>query len=174
MDDHKLIQLFQATGKKEYFEPLFDKYIDISYRKCLSYLGNTEDTEDAAQEIWTKVYFSLPSFRAESAFSTWLYRICVNHCINVLKKRKSFVSMDELKISGFEQYDEKIDIEINISNQEDVTKVLFILSKDKELFLMKYVEGYTYEEISQVFGIGVSALKMRIARAKKKLLNEFQ
>ncbi|MFH0972934.1 MAG: RNA polymerase sigma factor [Patescibacteria group bacterium] len=169
-----MIILFQTNQEKESFEKLYDKYIDIVYRKCLSYLENYEDAQDAAQEVWIKVYFALSSFERRSVFSTWLYRITVNYCITALKKRKYFFSLNELEEAGFEIEDLYPNIEILISNREDVTKVLSVLSKDMEvLLLMKYAEGYTYDEIAQITGLGVSAVKMRIARAKKQLQNAF-
>ncbi|MEA1937448.1 MAG: RNA polymerase sigma factor [Patescibacteria group bacterium] len=174
IEDADLVLQFQKNQNKECFEQLYDKYIDIVYRKCLSYLGNQNDAQDAAQEIWIKVYFTLLSFEHRSKFSTWLYRIVVNYCITVLKKRKYFVSLNELQDTGFDVQDLSPSIDIALSNQEDVTKALSMLSKDmKALLLMKYVEEYTYEEIAQITGLSPSAIKMRIARAKKQLQTSF-
>jgi RNA polymerase sigma factor (sigma-70 family) len=168
--DYILVQKFKKTGDRECFEQLYNKYTDIVFRKCLSYLKSKEEAEDAAQEIWVKVFFALPKFEQKSSFSTWLYRITVNQCINTLKKRRVFVSLDQLSEEGFDVKDEQEDISSIISDKHQVTKALSLLSKDmKALLLMKYVDEYIYEEIAEVTGLGESAIKMRVTRAKKQL-----
>jgi RNA polymerase sigma factor (sigma-70 family) len=172
--DYILVQNFNRTGDRECFEQLYTKYTDIVFRKCLSYLKNKKDAEDVAQEIWVKVFFALPKFEQKSSFSTWLYRITVNQCINALKKQRIFVSLDLLFDKGFDIKDEGEDIFSMISDKQQVTEVLSILSKDMKAFLlMKYVDEYTYEEIAEATGLGESAIKMRVARAKKQLQAAF-
>jgi len=170
IQDNILVQKFKETGNRECFEQLYNQYTDVVFRKCLSYLRNKEDAEDVAQEIWVKVFFALSKFEQKSSFSTWLYRITANQCVNQLKKRKAFLSIDELTGEGFEIKDETQDILTKISNTHDVTKTLSLLSKDmKALLLMKYMDEYTYEEIAEATGLGESAVKMRIVRTKKQL-----
>jgi RNA polymerase sigma factor (sigma-70 family) len=174
VQDHILVQKFKKTADRQYFEALYDRYTNVVFCKCLSYLGHREDAEDVAQGIWVNVYFALPKFQQKSAFSTWLYRIAINQCINQLKKRKTFISLDALSEKGFEIKDEKQDIFATVSNTNQVTKALSLLSKDmKALLLMKYVDEYTYEEIADATGLGKSAIKMRIARAKQQLQATF-
>jgi RNA polymerase sigma factor (sigma-70 family) len=168
--DSLLVQKFNETTDRRYFEHLYDRYTDVVFRKCLSYLKQKEDAEDAAQEIWVNVYFALPQFQQKSTFSTWLYRIATNQCINRLKKRKIFISLDALSDEGFDSVDEHEDILNTLSDKQQVTKALSLLSKDmKALLLMKYADEYTYTQIAEATGLGESAIKMRIARAKKQL-----
>jgi len=122
------------------------------------------DAQDLTQEIWVKVYFALDNFRFESRFSTWLSRITINRCINYLKRRGKLVfseNIEEVENGSLPK----------INHCLDVTKLLSRLSKEtKALLTLKYIDGVSYEEIAEVVGIGVSAVKMRIARAKKKLI----
>jgi len=172
-DDHVLVQKFKETADRESFEQLYDRYTDTVFRKCLSFLWEKEAAEDAAQEIWVKVYFALPSFQGEAAFSSWLYRITTNQCINHLKRQKAFLSLDALSDKGFDLPDEKESLAKAVSNTQQVTQMLSRLSKEvKALLIMKYVEGYDYQEISEITGMGISALKMKIYRAKKQLQAE--
>jgi len=172
-DDHVLVQEFQETADRRYFEQLYDRYTDIVFRKCLSFLGGKESAEDVSQEIWVKVYFALPSFKGNAAFSSWLYRITTNQCINHLKKQKAFLSLDALSDKGFDPPDEKEEMIKTVSNAQQVTQMLSRLSKEvKALLIMKYVEEYDYEEMTEITGLGISALKMQIFRAKKQLQAE--
>ena len=166
--DNDLILSFQQTQSNKVFESIYDRYSPFVYRKCLLMAGSEADAQDLTQEIWIKVYFALDKFRFESGFSTWLSRITINRCINYLKKREKFVSSEEIEeIENGSLPD--------INHSLDVTKLLSRLSiGTKALLSLKYVEGLSYEEIAESTGIGVSAIKMRIARAKKELIRYSQ
>lgn len=143
---------------------MYDRYIAVTYKKCLSYLENENDAQDVIQKIWIAVYFALSDFRHDSKFSTWVYRITINHSLNFLKRRRTFISLEEYdNISGeddFQTADAKV----------DVTNLLEQLSKEERVLLnLKFVDDLTYEEIAEELELGVSAVKMRIARLRKQL-----
>jgi len=162
--DKDLILSFQKTQSNKTFEFIYDRYASFVYRRCLLITDNEADAQDLTQEIWIKVYFALDNFRFESRFSTWLSRITINRCITYLKKRGRFVfseNIEEIENGSLPK----------MNHYLDVTKLLSRLSKEtKALLTLKYIDGVSYEEIAEVVGIGVSAVKMRIARAKKKLI----
>ena len=166
--DKELILSFQQTQSNETFEFIYDRYVPSVYRKCLLMTGSESDAQDLTQEIWIKVYFSLKKFRFESKFTTWLSKVTTNMCINYLNKmgKLNFLEdMEEIKNGSLP----------NINLSLDVTKLLSRLSiTTKVLFTLKYVEGFSYEEIAEATGTGVSAIKMRIARAKKNLIKYSQ
>ena len=167
-DLRELILSFQQTQSNKVFESIYDRYSPFVYRKCLLMAGSEADAKDLTQEIWIKVYFALDKFRFESNFSTWLSRVTINRCINYIKKKGKFVFCEEIEeIENGSLSD--------INHSLDVTKLLSRLSiGTKALLSLKYVEGLSYEEIAQATGIGVSAIKMRIARAKKELIKYSQ
>ena len=166
--DNQLIQSFQQTQSSKTFEFIYDRYVPLVYRKCLLMTGSESDAQDLTQEIWIKVYFGLDKFRFESKFSTWLSRITINICINHLKRRDKLdftEDIEEIKNGSLPK--------INLCL--DVTKLLARLSTTtKALFTLKYIEGLSYEEIAEATGAGVSAIKMKIARAKKDLIKYSQ
>ncbi|MEA1970100.1 MAG: RNA polymerase sigma factor [Thermodesulfobacteriota bacterium] len=165
--DKDLILSFQQTQSQKTFEILYDRYASFVYRKCLIMTESEVDAQDLTQEIWIKAYFALDTFRFESKFSTWLGRITINTCINYLKKRGKFVFSGDIEESENGSLP-------NIDDCLDVTKLLSQLSIEiKVLLTLKYVEGLSYEEIAEASGIGVSAVKMRIARAKKQLIKYY-
>ena len=168
LTDKELILSFQQTQSNNVFESIYDRYSSFVYRKCLLITGSEADVQDLTQEIWIKVYFALDKFRFESNFSTWLSRVTINRYINYIKKKGKFVFSEEIEeIENGSLPD--------INHSLDVTKLLSRLSiGTKALLSLKYVEGLSYEEIAQATGIGVSAIKMRIARAKKELIKYSQ
>jgi len=166
--DKDLILPFQQTQSNKVFENIYDKYVPFVFRKCLFITGNEADAKELTQGIWIKVYFELDKFRFESSFSTWLGRLTINRCINYLRRKGKLVFLGEIE-----------DIENGsrpgINYSLDVTELLSRLSiAIKALLSLKYVERLSYEKIAEVTGIGESAIKMRIARAKKKLIKYSQ
>jgi len=162
--DEDLILSFQKTQSNKTFEFIYDRYASFVYRKCLFMTESEADAQDLTQEIWVKVYFALDNFRFESRFSTWLSRITINRCINYFKRRGKLVFSGDIGESENGSIPK-------INHFLDVTKLLSRLSKEtKALLILKYIDGVSYEEIAEITGIRVSAVKMRIARAKKKLI----
>lgn len=162
--DKDLVLSFQKTHSEKIFGYLYDRYVSFVYRKSLLLTGSEADAQDIAQEIWVKVYFGLDSFRLESKFSHWLNRITINSCINYLKRRDKLSFGEDIEESANGSFSE-------MNHIFDVTKLLSRLSiKDKVLLILKYVDEFSYEAIAELMGIGVSAVKMRIARAKKELI----
>ena len=162
--DRDLILSFQQTQANEIFELVYDRYASFVYRKCLLMTESEADAQDLTQEVWIKVYFGLENFRFKSKFCTWLSRITINNCINYLKRKGKFVSSEDVGESENGSLP-------NMNHRLDVTKLLSRLSiQTRGLLILKYVDGLSYEEIVEVTGIGVSAAKMRIARAKKELV----
>lgn len=172
MTDEQLVREYLKQRNQKIFERIYDRYANRVYRKCFSYGESREKVEDLAQGAWIRIYLKLELFSHKSSFSTWAYRVTVNHCINELKKNKSIiVSLDKLQEKGFDVLQDSE--EESIIQISDVTKILQGLSKEiKALLLLKYVEGYTYEEIASQTGLGVSAVKMKIHRAKYQLIQK--
>lgn len=163
-NDQVLIQTFVAGNTKS-FDTLYRRHKDKVYARCLNFAGNTTDADDIFQSVWVKVYFHLSSFQYRSQFSTWLFRIVSNESINFLKsKRYMFKLNDETFTTNKDEFIDQTMIKL------DVTKAINTLSKEyKAMLLLKYVHGYTYEEIAVMTGLSPSAVKMRIKRSKEKI-----
>ena len=190
--DKDLILSFQQTQSNIIFEVIYDRYASFVYRKCLLMTGSEADAQDLTQEIWIKIYFALDTFRFESKFSTWVSRITINRCINHFKRTEKLIFSEdnELPRSRAARYQKEFSFNPdaehrgillikekengslpNINNCLDVTKLLSRLSiETKALLMLKYLDELSYEEIADITGIGVSAVKMKISRAKKELI----
>lgn len=162
--DKDLILAFQRTQSNQIFTFIYDRYTTFVYRKCLLMTGSEADAQDLTQEIWIKVYFYLEKFRFESQFSFWLSRVTANQCINFLKRQGKFTSSENIE-------DRANGSLPDINHRLDVTKLLSRVSiLTRALLTLKYIDEFSYEEIGEITGLGVSAVKMRIARAKKELI----
>lgn len=175
--DDELIDLYLASQSQEHFSMLYGRYSDKVYSKCLSLLKNEAAAQDAAQDVFLKIFLNLSKFNKKSRFSTWVYSITYNYCIDYLRRKKKektiLTDEEEGKDPVEEDFDEKEILEMEIE------RLAFILDKippeDKMVLLMKYREDLSIKDISKAFDKSESAIKMKLKRAKnkvRKLYNE--
>jgi len=171
ISDEEAIEAYLATQNVNYFNILYDRYSKKVFGKCYSLLKREAKAEDAAQEIFVKVLLNLSKFSGKSKFSTWLYSITYNFCIDAIRKNKKDlgVLVDDIGRYGEEIEDEIEDSEIIETNVLRLKKVLNILpSGDKAILLMKYQDEFSIKEICEILDKSESAVKMKIKRAKEK------
>ncbi len=169
--DDELIDLYLETQSQEHFSMLYDRYSDKVYSKCLSLLKNDASAQDAAQDIFLKIFLNLAKFNKKSRFSTWVYSITYNYCIDTIrrkKKEKTILTDDENeKETPSEEVEDKEMLEMEIE------RLSYVLDKipeaDKVVLLMKYREGLSIKDISKAFNKSESAIKMKLKRAKNKV-----
>jgi RNA polymerase sigma-70 factor (ECF subfamily) len=132
-------------------------------------LGTQQDAEDALQEIFLKVFDRIKNYRGDSAFSTWLYRMTTNHCLDILRRRKILTFM------GFEnapEAQEKKDSEkaVDLGFSPVIAKALERLpEKQKACLLLREMEEMSYEDIASTLGVTLGSVKSNIHRAKAYL-----
>lgn len=176
-DEKAIIRQIQA-GDQEAFARLVQTYQKPVYNLCLRMVSNPTDAEDLAQEAFLKAWRGLSFYKFESSFSTWLYRLTSNVCIDFLRqqKRKNTVSltvMEEEENRELEVYDpapvpeeEAIDSE----NRQAVADAMAQLEEEYRLVLsLRVVEELSYEQIADVLDLKVGTVKSRLARARDKL-----
>jgi len=177
IDDLEIIDKIRL-GDRNAFASLVLKY-EVKVRGyCYNILLNSQDAEDAAQEIFIKAFRSLDSFRGDSAFRTWLYRISLNHCRDFLrkKKRKPTQSLDNL----IEEQGDKIQAlltssssaEKSVENRQLINKLFASLPEQyQEVLVLREVQGCSYQEISDVLDCSLDAVKARIRRARVEIIS---
>lgn len=171
ISDEEAIEAYLASQNVNYFNILYDRYSRKVFGKCYSLLKSEAKAEDAAQEIFVKVLLNLSKFSGRSKFSTWLYSITYNFCIDAIRKNKKNVGVlvDDIGIYGEVVEDEIEDSEIMETNVLRLKEVLNILpSGDKAILLMKYQDEFSIKEICKILDKSESAVKMKIKRAKEK------
>jgi len=155
------------AGDRDGFAALIQRYSDPLYRHALGMTGSPDVAEDILQQSFIKAYNHLAEVRGR--FDAWLFRIVANGCKDWLKNiRRTHVSYDEDdQPSAFNTPDEDLD---RSELRTDLDRALSSLAPSlREAFVMKHVEGRSYEEMAELLGTTVGALKMRVHRAREAL-----
>lgn len=155
------------AGNRDEFGTLINRYSDALYRHALGMTGSPDVAEDILQTSFIKAYHHLGEVRGR--FDAWLFRIVANGCKDWLKNiRRSHVSYDEDdQPSSFASPAEDLD---RTELRQDLDRALTELAPSlREAFIMKHVEGRSYEEMADLLGTTVGALKMRVHRAREAL-----
>lgn len=174
--DEEIAHLVQL-GEIELFGILIERYEEKMKRYARKFLADSEDINDALQEIFLKVYKNIKSFDKKKKFSTWLYRIAHNELVNILKKKKSVLSFLDLDMFLPAPFDYK-SFEQDIDRKE-MEKILDkcldrLEPKYKEPIILFYFENLSYQEIADILEIPVSTVGIRIKRAKEKIRKIYQ
>ena len=183
MDDAELFLKFKG-GDKSAFRQLVEKYQDSVINTCYRFLRNKEEAEESAQEVFLKVYLSANTYQPKAKFSTWLFKIVVNLCLNKLRDKRKY-SSTKIDNSLY-----KNQIEENLTapseSQPDKSyenKELKGIIKDAidslpenqrvAIILNKY-EGFSYQKMAKILDCSVSSIESRLFRAKESLKKKLE
>lgn len=176
VNDKEIIRDYLSDNQEQAATAFVRKYQNFVFSTALRYLKSYDDADDAAQETFIKALNSLRKFRGDSSLKTWLYRITVNVCANISRKKKIF--------SIFKPIDDNEDDYFNIPSTEKTPEELFenkefeevflkilakLPEKQRETFALRYFDELSYEEISKMLGTSVGGLKANYFQAVKKL-----
>jgi RNA polymerase sigma-70 factor (ECF subfamily) len=168
MTDAALVQRV-LEGDVGAYAALLDRHAPVCLRYATRMLGSREDAEDATQEAFVRAYAALARYEGRTAFRTWLFAILINRCRSLAlyrSRREKRVTIDEDAVSTATVADPTIATDL----REEIERAVGLLDPEhREAFLLKHVEELSYEEMSEVTGVGVSALKMRVKRACARL-----
>jgi len=177
-DDRELVRRAQH-GDKEAFEVLVGKHQGRVFAVAGGILRNREDVEDIAQQVFLKAYFSLKRFDQRAAFSTWLYKITVNECWDLLRKRKvrplvfeSELSEEQAHMyqSAGEKPEHTPDVSERLETRQQLERWMECLEeRDREMLVLKEVQGFTVEEIAEMMEINGNTVKVRLFRARQRI-----
>lgn len=178
-NEHELINQAK-NGNLEAFEALIISYEKLVYNIIYRMMGNQEDTYDLSQETFIKVYTKIHQFDGISKFSTWLYRIATNTCLDELRRRKGKepLSLDQeiQEEEGYitpEQEDKSKNIEEKILAKEQEQMIEKALAQVNETnratLVLRDVEQLSYDEISEILNISLGTVKSRIARGRQQM-----
>jgi len=179
-DDRELVRWAQAEDK-EAFEELIRRHQHRVLAVAGGILRRREDVEDIAQQVFIKAYFSLKRFDQRAAFSTWLYKITVNECWDLLRKKKVRPLVYEADLS--EEQARRIitseeegagpDISERLEARQRVERLLEGLDeRDRLMLILKEVEGFSIEEIGKVLDLNANTVKVRLFRARRRVVSQ--
>lgn len=192
-EDFSLIKAFlDNADNRTSFNRLVLKYKDMVFNLCFRLLGDYDEANDCAQEIFIKVFNNLKSFKFESRFTTWLYRISVNTCKNnssslTSRMKKNMMSLDNPG-NAYESSDSS-DYRINARDDTSNPAGLYekkeremliqkavdsLKGKDRILVVLRDIEGRSYEEIAAITDLNMGTVKSKLSRARQELRDKLK
>lgn len=166
VDDVHLVRAAQA-GDEKAFEELVRRHQLAAYRLSLRMLASRQDAEDAAQEALVQVWRALGSFRGQSSFSTWLYRIVANRCLTVLRAGRPQHTLDEEQPDPAPGPPERAEAHDRFHALK--TGILELSHQQRAALVLREFEGLSYAEIGEVLELSEAAVKGRLHRARLDL-----
>ena len=177
ISDEDLVKTIVKTNDTLLFEILYDRFSQMVYNKCLGFSKDEDEAKDLTQDVFLKLFVKLASFKGKSKFSTWLYAFTYNHCVNYVtrntqkKIQREFIDIEiaeTVEDGEFELYN------FHDMKVEKLKKALELIApEEKMILLLKYQDYLSIKEIEDVLSISESAVKMRLKRAKDKLINVY-
>ena len=169
-------------GKREAFTLLVERYQKPIFNYIYRYYGNYEHAQELTQETFLRCYQFLKSYDPERKFSTWLYTVAKNLCIDELKKQRSahevpledvLPAVDARDAAGATDNNQQMECIRNEENFKLLEALQELPAVARTVLLLHYFQGLSYQEIGETLGLPVSTVKIRIFRAKKILLEKW-
>ena len=178
-----LVQRAQR-GEDAAFREIVERYQTKVFSIIHGIVRQRNDVEDIAQQVFAKVYFSLAKFDFRSSLITWIYKITVNECYDYLRKKKvrklvyeSDLSEDEVRRVEVSEpaIDRNPPVDSELANRDYVAKLLEKVSpEERNLLMLKEVEGHSVEELAGMTGMNENTIKVKLFRARQKLVKAAQ
>ena len=176
--ERELVQQAKA-GDRAAFAGLVSAYEGKIYNLALRYLGSREDAMDASQEVFLRVFRFLPGFQEESGFSTWIYRIGVNVCKDMLHRRLKRAEQP-LEVPDEEDEGRPVDVPDLRYDPERIMEgvelrqalsdaILALPEQQREIIILRDIRGLSYEEIALALALEAGTVKSRLFRARENL-----
>ena len=183
--DGILIRKLKSTPDDRTFRTLLERHRNHVYNYCLRFLGNEAEAADCSQEIFIRVFLSINEFRFQSRFSTWLYRITLNHCLQMARSRNRRIS--GLRIESESGQESRLTLmpsplvdgpeglfvrkEIQAAFQSALGRLKDI---QRTMVILKDLDGLSYEEISAITGKKPGTVRSTLSRARFRIARELK
>ncbi len=165
-----------VEGDNAAFEMIVKQYENKVYNLALRYLKNADDAMDVSQDVFLQVYRNLGKFRGDSQFSTWIYRVTYNKCVDSLrtiqKKRKSIaLSIDDEDFFETPQLKNSLeqDYEVHARLAEVMNAIDQLPPEQRDLMILRYIKDLSYAQIAEILDIAEGTVKSRLNRARIKI-----
>ena len=159
------------------FTTLVERFRERVWRVCWRLMGNEHDAQDAAQEVFVRLFFDRGKFAGRSRYATWLHGVAIRTCLTLRRSRsrrrrretpESAAGDDARPVQS--QPDGRATAAQTVDAAHDVARLLEGLDEeDRALVLMKFAEGHEYDDLAEMFGTSAGALRMRVARIRERL-----
>ena len=171
IEEEVIKQLRDPKLQRGAFEQVVNYYGEKSVERCVKMVLNHDDANDLLQNTFMKAWMNIDYFRGEAKLSTWLYKIAINECITFLNRQRSLnhVSIDDTDVFLLERLKGDVYFDGDAAQMKLQEAILTLPEKQRAVFCMKYFDDMKYEEMSEVFGTSVGALKASYHHAVKKV-----
>lgn len=170
LKDEEIVQKILEENKPELFEILYRRYFHKVVDKVFSFLKNRKLSQEFSNDILTKVYVKLPGYKGNASFSSWVYSITYNHCIDYLRLQKKLHYPDWNKTNIIPEIPDESEEHFSGATIENVLTILdMVHPEEKVLLLMKYQDELSLKEIGATLRISEDAVKMRLKRARTRV-----
>lgn len=184
-DIEQLLVKRSKSGDIEAFEQLIFDYQKKAYNIALRVMGNQEDAKDMCQEAFIRIYKSIEGFKEQSSFSTWMYRIVTNVCLDEIRKKKK---SETVSLDGTYET-ENGEIHFEIASDDDTPEEAYVRTEKKRIILksinelseeyktaivLRDIQGFSYEEIANILCCSIGTVKSRINRARNILKDKLK
>jgi len=168
-NDYDLVERYKQ-GEKDVIGILYKKYFNKVFYKCLSFVKEESEANDLTQDILLKTIENLENFKGTALFSTWLYSITMNHCIEYMKKKNQYkkVEIEQAMLLPEEDRSENEFLQKFID-----TTIKNLSPQEKKLLELKYHQGLSIKELQEKLDLSASAIKMRLKRARNKVAKSY-
>ncbi len=174
LSDEELVEQIVASNDPLLFEKLYDRYAKMVYNKCYGFAKSDDEAQDLTQDVFLQLFIKLRTFKGKSKFSTWLYSFTYNFCVNYInrnKQRKIQEQSVQVEETEYKLTEDVPDESLYEMKADRLKKALEMISvEDKSLLLLKYQDGASIKDLVNLMDLGESAVKMRLKRAKERLL----
>jgi len=173
--DEEIVLLISNAGNQELFEMLYLRYFKKVKDKCYSFLKDQKQADEFANDILTKAYEKISAFKGNSSFSSWLYSITYNHCIDYLRQKKKLHYPNWNSSNEIPEIIDESETDFEEANYENLLTILELIHpEEKVLLLMKYQDNLPIKQIAKTLRISEDAVKMRLKRARTRVIYMYQ
>jgi RNA polymerase sigma-70 factor (ECF subfamily) len=156
------------------FVALVERFRQRVWRICYRLLNNEQDANDAAQEVFVRLFLNRTKFAGRSKYATWVHAIAVRTCLTIRRGRgRRQRHEDTTSEEQWEQQQPSREADTSGLSLDLVQMLEILDEEDRAMLILKYAENYDYEELASIFDLSVSACKMRLSRAREKLQQRF-
>lgn len=175
LPDEFILKKIVEEKKNELYDIIYRRYFPRVTDKCYSFLKDKSKAREFANDILIKVYEKLPGFRQDSSFSSWLYSVTYNYLIDFLRKKKQLHYPRWNSENEIPEIIDETDSDISEITYENLISILEkIHVEEKAILLMKYQDNLSLKEIAQILIISEDAVKMRLKRARSRVIYLYQ
>ncbi len=175
--DEELVNIIVTQNNTLLFGILYDRYANKIFNKCLGFSRSEAEALDLTQDVFLNIFVKLGSFKEQSKFSSWVYALTYNFCVNYVNRNKARKIKD--KSSPVEEQENTLAAEVDDKElfdlrSEKLQKALTLIEpEERSLLLLKYQDDVSVKELCSLLELGESAVKMRLKRAKARVVQTY-